>query len=196
MKSVWHDYPVERITVDRFYVVIEIPKGSKKKYEYDKETGLMRLDRILYTSTVYPMNYGFIPKTLADDGDPLDVLVLCSEVLDPFVSVECYPIGVVQMVDNEEFDEKIIAIPFKDPTYNGFRDISTIPQHILNEISHFFEVYKELEHSKTSVKEIKGREDAIIAIKKSIEKYDQKFVKNKVEREVEQKNEKAEKSKI
>ncbi|MEJ5274082.1 MAG: inorganic diphosphatase [Spirochaetota bacterium] len=180
------------MTVDRFYVVIEIPKGSKKKYEYDKETGLMRLDRILYTSTVYPMNYGFIPKTLADDGDPLDVLVLCSEVLDPFVSVECYPIGVVQMVDNEEFDEKIIAIPFKDPTYNGFRDISTIPQHILNEISHFFEVYKELEHSKTSVKEIKGREDAIIAIKKSIEKYDQKFGKNKVD----QKNEKAEKSKI
>ncbi len=175
MKNVWHDYPEERITVDKFYVVIEIPKGSKKKYEYDKETGLMRLDRILYTSTVYPMNYGFMPKTLADDGDPLDVLVLCSEVLDPFVSVECYPIGVVQMIDNNEYDEKILAIPFKDPTFNGFRDISTIPQHILNEISHFFEVYKELEHSKTSVKEIKGREDAIKTIKNSIEKYKKVF---------------------
>jgi len=179
MKNVWHDYPAERITIDRFYVVIEIPKGSKKKYEYDKETGLMRLDRILYTSTVYPMNYGFIPKTLAGDGDPLDVLVLCSEVLDPFASVECYPIGVVQMIDNNEYDEKILAIPFKDPTYNGFRDISTIPQHILTEISHFFEVYKELEHSKTSVKEIKGRDEAIRAIKNSIDKYNEKFNINK-----------------
>ena len=177
MKNVWHDYPEERINTDKFYAIIEIPKGSKKKYEYDKETGLMRIDRILYTSTVYPMNYGFIPRTLADDGDPLDVLVLCSEIIDPFVSVECYPIGVVQMIDNDEFDEKILAIPFKDPTYNGFRDISTIPQHILSEISHFFEVYKELEHSKTSVKEIKGRDDAMTAIMKAISKYKEKFGK-------------------
>jgi len=156
---------------------LKYQKVAKKKYEYDKETGLMRIDRILYTSTVYPMNYGFIPRTLADDGDPLDVLVLCSEIIDPFVSVECYPIGVVQMIDNDEFDEKILAIPFKDPTYNGFRDISTIPQHILSEISHFFEVYKELEHSKTSVKEIKGRDDAMTAIMKAISKYKEKFGK-------------------
>jgi len=171
----WHDFCTERIKPENFIAIIEIPKGSKKKYELDKETGLIRLDRILHTSTHYPMNYGFIPKTLADDGDPLDVLVLCTESLEPLIEVECFPIGVVRMIDNNEKDEKILAIPFRDPTYNGFRDITTLPQHILQEISHFFEVYKELEHSKTSVKEIGGREEAVVIIKKSIEAYKVKY---------------------
>jgi inorganic pyrophosphatase len=171
----WHDFNPQRITPERFYVIIEIPKGSKKKYELDQETGLIRLDRILFTSTHYPMNYGFVPKTLADDGDPLDVLVLCSEILDPLTEVECYPVGVVRMIDNEQIDEKIISIPFMDPTYSGFRDISTLPQHIISEVSHFFDVYKALEHSQTSVKETANREQAVQVVTACIERYKASF---------------------
>lgn len=171
----WHDIDVSRITPESFVAVVEIPKGSKKKYELDKETGLIKLDRILFTSTHYPSNYGFIPKTYADDNDPLDVLVLCSETLDPLTMVECYPIGVVKMVDNQEVDEKIIAIPFRDPVYSGYRDVSTLPQHILTEISHFFEVYKALEHSDTSVKMIVDREKALEIIAGSLARYEQIF---------------------
>ncbi len=173
--NAWHDIDAARITAEKFVAIIEIPKGSKKKYELDKATGLIKLDRILFTSTHYPSNYGFIPRTLADDNDPLDVLVLCSEVLDPLTMVECYPIGVVKMVDNQEVDEKIIAIPFRDPVYSGYRDVSTLPQHVLHEISHFFEVYKALEHSETSVKTILDREKALEIIEASKESYDEAF---------------------
>jgi inorganic pyrophosphatase len=179
MINPWHDIDPKRVTPDRFIAVIEIPKGSKKKYELDKETGMIRLDRILFTSTHYPSNYGFIPLTYADDNDPLDVLVLCSEILDPLTIVECYPIGVVKMVDNKEIDEKIIAIPFKDPVYSGYRDISTLPQHILQEISHFFEVYKALEHSETSVKMIVDRDKAVRVIESSMLSYQTKYGKKK-----------------
>jgi inorganic pyrophosphatase len=171
----WHDLRAERIQPERFTAIIEIPKGSKKKYELDKETGLIRLDRILFTSTHYPMNYGFIPRTFADDGDPLDVLVLCSEVLDPLTEVDCYPIGVVRMIDNEQVDEKILAIPFKDPTYNGYQDISGLPQHTVDEVSHFFDVYKALEHSVTSVKETCPRDEAVRIITACIERYGETF---------------------
>jgi len=171
----WHDIDAERVTAEKFVATIEIPKGSKKKYELYKGTGLIKLDRILFTSTHYPSNYGFIPRTLADDNDPLDVLVLCSEILDPLTMVECYPIGVVKMVDNQEVDEKIIAIPFRDPVYSGYRDVSTLPQHVLHEISHFFEVYKALEHSETSVKTILDREKALDIIDASKKSYDKAF---------------------
>ena len=174
----WHDIDSERVTEENFVAVVEIPKGSKKKYELDKETGLIKLDRILFTSTHYPSNYGFIPKTYADDNDPLDVLVLCSETLDPLTMVECYPIGMVKMVDDDEVDEKIIAIPFHDPVYSGYRDVSTLPRHILTEISHFFEVYKALEHSETSVKMVVDREEALAVIRKSKQTYEKKFGKN------------------
>ena len=110
--NVWHDIAPERITAKSFEVYIEIPKGCKAKYELDKETGLLKLDRVLYTSTVYPANYGFIPRTYADDGDPLDVLVLGGETIYPCTLVKCYPIGVIKMVDSGSLDEKIIAIPF------------------------------------------------------------------------------------
>ena len=173
--NAWHDIDPARITAEKFVAIIEIPKGSKKKYELDKATGLIKLDRILFTSTHYPSNYGFIPRTLADDNDPLDVLVLCSEILDPLTMVECYPIGVVKMVDNQEVDEKIIAIPFRDPVYSGYRDVSTLPQHVLHEISHFFEVYKALEHSETSVKTILDREKALEIIDASKKTYDEAF---------------------
>ena len=118
---------------------------SLKKYELDKETGLIILDRILYTSTHYPANYGFIPRTYADDNDPLDVLVLCSEPILPMSLVQCYPIGVFTMLDQGKLDEKIIAIPFKDPNNNVYKDISELPEHIFREMSHFFSVYKTLE---------------------------------------------------
>ena len=175
MGNIWHDISEDRIFPTDFISVIEISKGSKKKYELDKETGLIILDRVLYTSTHYPMNYGFIPRTYADDGDPLDVLVLCNESIYPMTLVNCYPIGVIKMVDSGALDEKIIAIPSKDPTYNGYYDIQELPKHIFEEMMHFFEVYKSLEHKKTTVKEIAHREEAVDIIKKCIAMYAEKF---------------------
>ena len=145
MSNIWHNISPKRITPEDFICVIEISKGSKKKYELDKETGLIILDRILYTSTHYPANYGFIPRTYGDDGDPLDVLLLCSEAIAPLTLVRSYPIGVISMIDSGKSDEKIIAIPFNDPNYNMYKDISDIPIHIFEEMTHFFKVYKALE---------------------------------------------------
>lgn len=158
--NIWHDMSPDRIHKDRFWALIEIPKGCKNKYELDKATGVLRLDRVLYTSTHYPANYGFIPRTLAQDHDPLDVLVLCQENIAPMTIVECYPIGVMKMVDNDEVDEKIIALPIHDPTYSGYHDISDLPEHMFQEIQHFFRVYKSLENKVTAVQEVCGREEA------------------------------------
>ena len=157
--------------------VVEIPKGSKKKYELDKETGLIKLDRILYTSTHYPANYGLIPRTYGDDLDPLDVLVLCSEPLEPLTLVQCYPIGMISMIDDGRNDEKIIAIPFGDPTYNGYSDLSQLPAHVFNEMCHFFRVYKELENKETAVNEVSGRDAALATIQAAIDTYHEKFGK-------------------
>lgn len=175
--NIWHDISPKRIKSDDFCAVIEIPKGSKSKYELDKETGFLILDRILYTSTHYPANYGFIPRTYASDNDPLDVLVLCSEVIHPLSLVRCYPIGVIAMVDGGLKDEKIIAIPFNDPNYNGYQDISSLPKHIFDEMSHFFSVYKALEGKVTAIDEVKGNEDAKIIIQNSINSYQELFCK-------------------
>ena len=142
--NIWHDISPELITPQQFTAVIEIPMGSKKKYEMDKRTGLLRLDRILHTSAHYPANYGFIPRTYADDSDPLDVLVLCSESLDPLVMVDCIPIGCIRMIDEDSYDEKIIAIAREDPTWNFYQDLADLPPHIAQEIRHFFEIYKQL----------------------------------------------------
>ena len=171
MGSIWHDISEERIFPTDFIAVIEISKGSKKKYELDKETGLIILDRVLYTSTHYPMNYGFIPRTLGDDGDPLDVLVMCSEPLEPLTLVRCYPIGVMRMTDGGAGDEKIIAIPFNDPTYNGYKDISELPAHIFDEMSHFFSVYKALEGKTTAIDNVCSVDRAKEIIQESIESY-------------------------
>ena len=169
--NIWHDIESSRITPDEFIAFIEISKGSKQKYEMDKKTGLLRLDRILYTSTHYPANYGFIPHTLASDNDPLDVLILCSESLIPSSLVNCYPIGVIVMNDNGALDEKIIAIPEADPNYNTYKSIHDLPQHIFDEMRHFFTVYKELENKHTSVDVVKDRDEAINIIKESMENY-------------------------
>jgi len=159
--NIWHDISKERITENQFESLIEIPKGCKAKYELDKDTGLLRLDRVLYTSTVYPANYGFIPRTLAADGDPLDVLVLCNEQIYPMTLVQCSPIGVITMVDGGALDEKIIAVACNDPTYKQFYDIKELPPHVFEEMMHFFEVYKMLEHKQTTVKEICHKYEAI-----------------------------------
>lgn len=171
--NVWHDLSADRITPKKFEAYIEIPKGCKSKYELDKETGLLKLDRILYTSTRYPANYGFIPRTLAHDLDPLDVLVLCSETIYPGTLVQCYPIGYIRMIDSGYDDEKIIAIPFSDPNYNTYTDISQLPEHIFKEMCHFFAVYKMLETDDkyTEVEDVKGAKETEAIIAQAISDY-------------------------
>jgi len=177
MSNIWHDVSPKRITPDDFLCVVEIPKGSKKKYELDKETGFMMLDRILYTSTHYPANYGFIPRTYGDDGDPLDVLLICAETLEPMTLVRAFPIGVITMKDNGRDDEKIIAIPFNDPNYNHYTDIDQLPSHIFEEMRHFFTVYKNLENKATVVNEVSPKETARQVIADAIERYIDCFCK-------------------
>lgn len=171
MSNIWHDISPKRISPEKFMAVIEIPKGVKNKYEMDKETGMLRLDRVLYTSTHYPANYGFIPRTYASDNDPLDVLVLCQEDIVPMTLVECYPIGVLKMTDDNQVDEKIIAVPTNDPSYTCFSDVSQLPTHTFDEISHFFRVYKSLEGKETVVNEVCGADEAKQVIKKCIDSY-------------------------
>ena len=177
MSNIWHDISPKRINAEDFICVVEISKGSKKKYELDKETGFIILDRILYTSTHYPANYGFIPRTYGDDGDPLDVLLLCTEPLEPLSLVRAYPIGVISMIDNGRNDEKIIAIPFNDPTYNQYTNIEQLPVHVFDEMRHFFSVYKNLENKTTAVNEVSDRNEAIKVIKLAIDSYVEKFCK-------------------
>lgn len=177
MSNIWHDISPKRINTDDFICVVEISKGSKKKYELDKDTGFIILDRILYTSTHYPANYGFIPRTYGDDNDPLDVLLLCSESLEPLTLVRAYPIGVISMIDNGRNDEKIIAIPFNDPTYNQYTNIDQLPKHIFDEMSHFFTVYKNLENKTTAVNEVSDRDTALKIIGAAIDSYVENFCK-------------------
>ena len=175
--NIWHDIREGRIKKDNFVSVIEISKNCRNKYELDKETGRLKLDRILYTSTHYPANYGFIPRTYAEDNDPLDVLVLCQEEILPLTLVECYPIGVLIMTDNNERDEKIIAICKKDPFLNCYNDIDELPHQTSLEIKHFFEVYKQLEGKQTAVDKILGRKEAEEIIEKCMANYKEKFGK-------------------
>ena len=175
--NIWHDIDENRIKKDDFIAIIEITKECKNKYELDKETGMLKLDRVLYTATHYPANYGFIPKTYADDDDPLDVLVLCQEEILPLTLVEAYPIGVIRMIDGESEDEKIIAVAKQDPFLNGYNDITEVPNHISAEIMHFFEVYKQLEGKQTTVEKIMGRAEAEKIIQKCMDMYKQKFNK-------------------
>ena len=173
--NIWHNISPEYIKPENFTAVIEIPKGGKNKYEMDKETGMLRLDRVLYTATHYPANYGFIPRTLADDGGPLDILVMCQESIVPMTLVQCFPIGVIQMTDDMGMDEKIIAVPFRDPSLSCYSDITELPAHTFNEIQHFFSVYKSLEGKETVVREILGRVKAIEIISGYIEKYNKVY---------------------
>ena len=171
MSNIWHDISPKRITAENFVCVIEISKGSSCKYELDKYTGLLRLDRILYTSTHYPANYGFIPRTYADDGDPLDVLVIGMEPIYPMTLIDVYPIGVMRMIDGGKLDDKIIAVALSDPNYNKIKTIDELPSHIFDEIMHFFTVYKQLENKQTAVRELFGPDEAKKIIAEAIEGY-------------------------
>ena len=173
--NIWHDIDPARITPRDFIAYIEITKGQKQKYELDKATGMLILDRVLYTSTHYPANYGFIPRTLSDDGDPLDVLVLCSEPILNCSLVRCYPIGIITMDDGGDLDEKIIALPFSDPTYAGFKSVHDMPQHLTDEMSHFFTVYKQLEGKNTFVSKTEGHRAARECIERCIAAYNEKY---------------------
>ena len=158
-------------TTEKLNVIIEIPKGSRVKYELDKETGLIKVDRVLYSPMHYPANYGFVPQTLWDDGDPLDVLVLGYEEVIPACLMEARPIGTLEMTDDGDDDIKVLAVPAKDPRFKNVNDINDVDPHTLREIAHFFRVYKDLQEKEVQVGEWSGKENAVKAIEKSIESY-------------------------
>jgi len=158
--NLWHDLPAGPRPPDELNAIVEIPRGSRNKYELDKETGLFRFDRILYSSVHYPGDYGFIPRTLADDDDPLDVLVMVTVPTFPGCLIAVRPIGVFEMRDEKGLDEKVLAVPLKDPLYDGYHDLDDVAPHFLREVEHFFAIYKELEGVHTSALGWRGRDDA------------------------------------
>lgn len=171
MTHAWHDViPGENLPRE-FMTVIEIPRGSSVKYELDKETGMLRLDRMLHSAVYYPANYGFIPQTLAEDDDPLDVLVLCQEPVDPLTLVEARAIGLMTMIDSGKRDHKILAVATHDPEFNSFREASELPPHRLAMIRRFFQDYKMLEGKTVEVDELSDAEACCSVISDSLERY-------------------------
>jgi inorganic pyrophosphatase len=171
MAHPWHDIPVNEPIEDSFPAFIEIPRGSKVKYELDKETGFLRVDRVLFSAVHYPANYGFIPRSFADDGDPLDVLVLGQEAVVPMCVMRARPIGVMQMRDEKGIDDKIIAVHLDDPAYAHYSHIREVPPHTLLELRRFFEDYKALEKKEVEVDELQGPFEATKVIRESLRAY-------------------------
>ena len=168
----WHDCYVDDSVVETaFPVVIEISKGSKNKYELDKETGLLKLDRVLYSAVHYPADYGFIPRTFCDDGDPLDVLVLGQEPVTPLTLVEARAIGVMRMRDEKGIDDKIVAVSVRDPSFADYTNKDQLPSHVLLQVRRFFEDYKALEHKQVIVEDMLGPTDAFGIIREALELY-------------------------
>ena len=168
----WHDTYIDDTTIETaFPVIIEIPKGSKNKYELDKQTGLLRLDRVLHSAVYYPADYGFLPRTYCDDGDPLDALVLSQEPVYPLTIVQARAIGVMRMRDEKGIDDKIVAVSVGDPAFADYRDKAELPGHVLREVRRFFEDYKALEQKAVVVEDMLGPVDAIRIIREALEMY-------------------------
>lgn len=171
----WHSVSYGEEAPAVVTAIIEIPKGSKAKYELDKDSGMLKLDRVLFSSVNYPANYGFIPKTYCDDKDPLDILVICSLDVVPMCLIDAKVIGVMRMIDNNEEDDKIIAVANNDMSVRHINDISELPPHTLLEMRRFFEDYKKLEHKEVIVEQFLGREPAYEIIEESIRLYNATF---------------------
>lgn len=173
----WHDIKLGDNAPQEFTTIIEIPRGSQNKYEIEKETGMISLDRVLFGANVYPTDYGFAPQTLWEDGDALDVMVLTTNPLFPGCMVTVRPIGVMHMIDGGESDDKVIAVPTSDPRFADIKDIADLPQHRLKEIQNFFETYKLLQKKEVKVTGMEGAAAALETVKKSVKMYQDKFSK-------------------
>ncbi len=175
--NLWHDVPLGEKAPEIFTTIIEIPRGSLNKYEIDKETGLIALDRVSHTAQVFPMDYGFAPKTLWDDGDALDVIVLTTEPLHPGIVVHTRPVGLMKMIDSGDSDDKVIGVPVDDPRWDNVQDIGDVNQHQLKTLKHFYENYKKLQDKVVEVNGFEGKEAALAAVKRSMELYNEKLAK-------------------
>ncbi len=173
--NLWHD--IESGSKDEINVIVEINKGSKNKYEVDKKTGLIALDRVAHTAQDFPFDYGFIPRTLWHDDDPIDVILLTTYPLLPGVLVHARPVAIMNMIDSGDADDKIIAVPTDDPRFEGVKDLSDINPHTLKEIEHFYSTYKKLQHKEVEVKGFKGKSEAQEAFEEGIKLYENKFKK-------------------
>lgn len=177
--NLWHDVPLGDNVPDEINTIIEIGKGSNNKYEVDKATGLIKLDRANYSSAAYPFDYGFAPQTLWEDADPLDVVVLTTYPLQPGILVAVRPVAVMEMIDGGESDYKVIGVPVEDKRWDDVKDLGDLNKHMLKEFQHFFETYKALKGkpSPVEIKGIKGRADAIAAVEKSVKLYKEKYAR-------------------
>jgi len=173
----WHEVSSGDKYPKEFNTIIEIPRGSANKYEVDKKTGLIKLDRVNHVAMYYPADYGFVPQTYWPDKDPLDVLVLTTHALLPGILIECRAVALLEMKDDGDEDSKIIAVPVEDPRFAEIQDLGDLGKHRIKEICHFFESYKQLQNKKVEVTGISGKKQAVLALKKGKELYEQKFKK-------------------